>query len=92
MDYTKIKELIFKLIRQKCPDDFTPHWAIFENICIRFENSLIYDDIEPCDIADNTYEHFISVQIKGEKGSIKVPLSKKEYIKIKFILSEVYPI
>lgn len=99
MDYTKIKELIFKLLKEKYPSSFEPFSATFGNITISWSKDADYTvNQKPFD-SDNL-EHGPAIMIHiPEKPCdffsgctyLQIPLTNKEFLELQLILEEVYP-
>lgn len=99
MDYTKIKELIFKLLKEKYPSSFESFRATFGNITITWSKDSPYTvNQKPFDSDDPEHGPAIMIHIPEESSSafgdwtcLQIPLTNKEFLELQLILEEVYP-
>lgn len=99
MDYTKIKELIFKLLKEKYPSSFESFRATFGNITITWSKDAIYTvNQKPFDSDDPEHGPAIMIHIPEKSSSafgdwtcLQIPLTNKEFLELQLILEEVYP-
>lgn len=99
MDYTKIKELIFKLLKEKYPSSFESFRATFGNITITWSKDADYTvSQKPFDSDDPKRGPAIMIHIPEEPSSsfgnwtcLQIPLTNKEFLELQLILEEVYP-
>lgn len=99
MDYTKIKELIFKLLKERHPSSFESFRATFGNVTISWSKDATYNVKEkPFDLDDPEHGPAIMIHIPEEQRSafggwtyLKIPLTNKEFLELQLILEEVYP-
>lgn len=99
MDYTKIKELIFKLLKEKYPSSFESFRATFGNITITWSKDATYTvNQKPFDSDDPEHGPAIMIHIPEESISafgdwtcLQIPLTNKEFLELQLILEEVYP-
>ena len=99
MDYTKIKELIFKLLKEKYPSSFESFRATFGNITISwYKNSLYNVNGKPFDLDNPEHGPAIMIHIPEKPSSafggwtyFQIPLTNKEFLELQLILEEVYP-
>ena len=99
MDYTKIKELIFKLLKEKYPNSFESFRATFGNITITWSKDAIYTvNQKPFDSDDPEHGPAIMIHIPEKPSSsfgdwtcLQIPLTNKEFLELQLILEEVYP-
>lgn len=99
MDYTKIKELIFKLLKEKYPSSFESFRATFGNITITWSKDATYTvNQKPFDSDNPEHGPAIMIHIPEESGSafgdwtcLQIPLTNKEFLELQLILEEVYP-
>lgn len=99
MDYTKIKELIFKLLKEKYPSSFESFRATFENITISWSKDADYTvNQKPFDSDDPEHGPAIMIHISEKPCSffndctrLQIPLTNKEFLELQLILEEVYP-
>lgn len=99
MDYTKIKELIFKLLKEKYPSSFESFRATFGNITIAWSKNTTYTvNQKPFDSDDPEHGPAIMIHIPEESSSafsdwtrLQIPLTNKEFLELQLILEEVYP-
>ena len=99
MDYTKIKELIFKLLKEKYPSSFESFRATFGNITITWSKDAIYTvNQKPFDSDDPEHGPAIMIHIPEESSNsfgdwtcLQIPLTNKEFLELQLILEEVYP-
>lgn len=99
MDYTKIKELIFKLLKEKYPNNFESFRATFGNIAISWSKDADYTvNQKPFDSDDLKHGPAIMIYIPEKQRSVfggcpylQIPLTNKEFLELQLILEEVYP-
>lgn len=99
MDYTKIKELIFKLLKEKHPSSFESFRATFGNIAISWSKDDNYTlNRKPFDSDDPEHGPAITICIPEKSDSafggwtyLQIPLTNKEFLELQLILEEVYP-
>lgn len=99
MDYTKIKELIFKLLKEKYPSSFESFRANFGNVTISWSKDATYTvNQKPFDLDDSEHGPAIMIHIPEESRSafgswayLQIPLTNKEFLELQLILEEVYP-
>lgn len=99
MDYTKIKELIFKLLKERHPSSFESFRATFGNVTISWSKDSPYNIKEkPFDLDDPEHGPAIMIHIPEEPRSafggwtyLQIPLTNKEFLELQLILEEVYP-
>lgn len=99
MDYTKIKELIFKLLKEKYPSSFESFRATFGNVMILWSKDATYTvNQKPFDSDDPEHGPAIMIHIPEESSSafsdwtrLQIPLTNKEFLELQLILEEVYP-
>ena len=99
MDYTKIKELIFKLLKEKYPSSFESFRATFGNITISWSKDDTYTvNQKPFDSDDPGHGPVIMIHIPekpsgafGGWAYLQIPLTNKEFLELQLILEEVYP-
>lgn len=98
MDYTKIKELIFKLLKEKYPSSFESFRATFGNIAISWSKDADYYKQKPFDSDDPEHGPAIMIHIPEKQRSVfggcpylQIPLTNKEFLELQLILEEVYP-
>ena len=99
MDYTKIKELIFKLLKEKYPSSFESFRATFGNIAISWSKDATYTvNQKPFDSNDPEHGPAIMICIPEKQLSVfggypylQIPLTNKEFLELQLILEEVYP-
>lgn len=99
MDYTKIKELIFKLLKEKYPNSFESFRATFGNIAISWSKDADYTaNQKPFDSDDPEHGPAIMIHIPEELRNafgcwtyLQIPLTNKEFLELQLILEEVYP-
>lgn len=99
MDYTKIKELIFKLLKEKYPSSFESFRATFGNVTISWSKDATYTvNQKPFDSDDPEHGPAIMIYIPEKQRSVfggcpylQIPLTNKEFLELQLILEEVYP-
>lgn len=98
MDYTKIKELIFKLLKEKYPSSFESFRATFGNVTISWSKDTSYNvNQKPLGSDDLEHGPAIIIHIPEESRSagswmyLQIPLTNKEFLELQLILEEVYP-
>lgn len=99
MDYTKIKELIFKLLKEKYPSSFESFRATFGNITISWSKDADYTvNQKPFDSDAPEHGPAIMIYIPEKPSSVfggcpylQIPLTNKEFLELQLILEEVYP-
>ena len=93
VDYTKIKELIFRLFREKYPNNFNHYYAEYGKIKICWSTSVRYtENLQPFSERDNLDEGpAISIYFPGFVDYVAIPLTNKEFLELQLILEEVYP-
>ena len=99
MDYTKIKELIFKLLKEKYPSSFESFRATFGNVTISWSKDATYTvNQKPFDSDDPGHGPAIMIYIPekqrsafGSRAYLQIPLTNKEFLELQLILEEVYP-
>ena len=98
MDYTKIKELIFKLLKEKYPSSFESFSATFGNVTISWSKDADYTiNRKPFDSDDLEHGPAIMICIPEKSCSafgawpLHIPLTNKEFLELQLILEEVYP-
>ena len=99
MDYTKIKELIFKLLKEKYPSSFESFRATFGNVMILWSKDATYTvNQKPFDSDDPEHGPAIMIHIPEKSSSafsdwtrLQIPLTNKEFLELQLILEEVYP-
>lgn len=99
MDYTKIKELIFKLLKEKYPSSFESFRANFGNVTISWSKDATYTvNQKPFDSDDPEHGPAIMIHISegsrsafGDWTRLQIPLTNKEFLELQLILEEVYP-
>lgn len=98
MDYTKIKELIFKLLKEKYPSSFESFRATFGNVTISWSKDADYTvNQKPFDSDDLEHGPAIMICIPEKSRSafgaypLHIPLTNKEFLELQLILEEVYP-
>ena len=99
MDYTKIKELIFKLLKEKYTSSFESFRATFGNVTISWSKDATYTvNQKPFDSDDPEHGPAIMIHIPEESSSafsdwtrLQIPLTNKEFLELQLILEEVYP-
>ena len=73
MDYTKIKELIFKLLKEKYPSSFESFRANFGNVTISWSKDATYTvNQKPFDSDDPGHGPVIMIYIPEKKGGFFV--------------------
>lgn len=73
MDYTKIKELIFKLLKEKYPSSFESFRATFGNITISWSKDATYTvNQKPFDSDDPEHGPAIMIYIPEKQRSVLV--------------------
>jgi len=92
VDYTKIKELIFKLLKEKYPESFTHYEAKYGDIAICW-SSANYANTHYMPFVSNKSlcTPIISFYKKGFRDTLNIPLTNKEFLELQLILEEVYP-
>lgn len=96
MDYTKIKELIFKLLKEKYPSNFETYRADFGNVSIMWHRDSTYTiDDKPFKPKGTEHGPVIMIhtldKVYGSYGYLQIPLTNKEFLELQLILDEVYP-
>lgn len=98
MDYTKIKELIFKLLKEKHPSSFESFSATFGNVTISWSKDIDYTvNQKPFDSDDPEHGPAIMICIPEKSCGVfgawplHIPLTNKEFLELQLILEEVYP-
>ena len=92
INYTKIKELIFKLLKEVYPEAFVYNEAKYGDIRIAW-SSAGYSNIDsiPFNLYESKCVPLVSFWEKGMITSINIPLTKKEFLELQLILEEKYP-
>lgn len=95
MDYnTKIKDLVFRLLKEKYPTQFSKFYAEFGSLEITWvRDHIVYDHIPFTDDQTDDYREVpaaIGIRFKGESIYHFVELNRREYLKLQFILEESY--
>lgn len=99
MDYTKIKELIFKLLKEKYPTNFEPLQANFGNVTIAWCKDATYNETDrPFYLKSEEHGPVIMIhalnksqEAFGSWAYLQIPLTNKEFLELQLILEEVYP-
>lgn len=92
VDYTKIKELIFKLLKENYPNSFTPYTAKYGEITISWSSAdFANNERRPFITSDRKAGPVIRFYIERIQDVISIPLSTREFLELQLILEEVYP-
>lgn len=92
MDYTKIKELIFKLLKERYPESFTHYEAKYGDIMIAWSSANYTNtDTQPFTFPKSLCVPVISFYKKGFCDTLNIKLTNKEFLELQLILEEVYP-
>lgn len=92
VDYTKIKELIFKLLKEKYPSSFESCRANYGEVKIFWnKHRPIFTSDEPFDDSSYEYGPTVGIYLPGFTECLIIPLTNKEFLELQLILEEVYP-
>ncbi len=93
VDYTKIKELIFRLFREKYPNNFNHYYAEYGKIKICWNADTSYTgNLKPFFGSENLdHGPVISIYFPGFVDYVAIPLTNKEFLELQLIFEEVYP-
>lgn len=93
MDYTEIKKLIFQLLKEAIPNDFSSDYAKFGEIHIFWiEKTFQSIDEEPFYKKRECSDTCIGIMYKALGDYITIKLTDREILDLKLILTDVYPI
>lgn len=92
MDNQKIKELVFKLLRNVIPDNFESYIAIYRDLKIAWhKENWSNENTKPFDYNITKFGPTISISLPGFVDYVNIELNTKEFLELQLILEEVYP-
>lgn len=92
VDYTKIKELIFKLLKEKYPKCFDRHHVDYGDIRFNFGKEICASsDESPFVEVKTPMTPYIGIYMSDWYDYMYISLTETEFLKLQLILREVYP-